>query len=159
MNPFITTSAIFFFGYVIFVIIKVGMLKSISNSYYALNNTLFTIFGILVGSPLLIAPAFLNDGLNEPRSALIAGLGIGMWFIGVTPQTQEDKLTRHLHNTFSGITILIGFAAIWMYYNSFDNFVIFVALSIIILLFRWKTLLLIEIVGALCIYEKLIWLK
>ena len=151
---------IVFFGYLIGIVYKYGILKSISDSYYHLPKNwkpLFTFFCWGIALPAMII------GLEQTGSIFMFLAGAGIGFVGAAA-TFKEKLTYTVHMTGAFVGIISSQAAITFEYNMhWLNYmfvgislplVILTALKINVKYFWW-----IEVVAFICIgialYSKL----
>ena len=110
MNLLLIISIITFITYITYVMVKFGIQKSISDSYYDLdikNKIFFTL--ALWGFALPIGIA------AETTMLFLAAAGI--CFVGATPAFKDDKTehTIHMIGAYSGI--ILGFASMVIDYH------------------------------------------
>ena len=103
-------SQIIFFSYLVFIIAKYGILKSISNSYYMLPrkyNFLFTFFCWGFAIPVII--------IGTPQTGLMFFAGAGIAFVGAAAQIKQLMTYKvHMVGALGGI-LLSQMATIFVY--------------------------------------------
>lgn len=117
-----------FFGYVIYIIAKFGLLPSISESFYRFsdqNNFLFTLFCWGFALPAIVI------GTDLTNNFLMFLAGSGIMFVGAAAAFKE-KLTKPVHEISAYVGVILSQISIaydfHMYYVNF----IFIGLSLII---------------------------
>lgn len=106
-----------FFGYVIYVWKRIGVQKSISDSWYQLpdKKSLFTAFTFGVGLPMW---AYSAIGFNDYAQFVFAISGFFMACIGIASMFKANKMTKYIH--FGSTFLAIGFALWGIYAQSHD---------------------------------------
>lgn len=101
-----------FLGYVAYVWKRIGVQKSISDSWYQLptNKNLFIAFTAGVGLPMW---AYSLCGFNDYSQFVFAISGFFMFCIGIASMFKANKMTKYIH--FGSTFLAIGFA-LWGIY-------------------------------------------
>lgn len=90
--------------YLIFILVKFGVLKSISDSYYHLKNkVLFTLALWGFAFPAIIAG----------NTALMFLAGSGIVFVGVAFDFKEN-FTKIVHYTAAALGVVFGMVSLWL---------------------------------------------
>lgn len=163
MNILALISLSGFIWYGVYILIKIGIPKSFSDSVNRLHKKdqlLFTWFSYNVGIPMEIMAAvgFWSEQTTIWQSLAILLAGVFMCLVGHTPVTPSNRKDFFvLHNIFSGLAILGAFIYIYLRTGDWINVLIFAVLSLIYAIFiRWKTLTFVEFFAVVLIYWKLI---
>jgi len=100
-----------FVVYWLFVVIKFGVLPSISDSYYKENNkALFTLFIWSIAFPVII--------LGVEKTPLMFFAGAFLAFVGAAPAFKEE-LERSVHIIGAAGGIILGFLAMIIGYHQY----------------------------------------
>lgn len=123
-----------FIGYLSFIVIKYGILPSISDSWYKLprnQQPLFTFFCWGFAMPALIIGVELTDNF------LMFLAGSGICFVGAAAAFKE-KLTKSIHYGGAYCGIICSQLSIAFDFHMYYVNIISVGLMLLILLFRKK---------------------
>lgn len=117
-----------FLSYVIYIVIKFGILPSISQSFYELsqkNNFLFTFFCWGFALPAIII------GTDLTNNFLMFLAGSGIMFVGAAAAFKE-KLTKPVHEISAYAGVILSQLSIAYDFNMYYINFIFIGLSLII---------------------------
>lgn len=120
-----------FLSYISYIVIKYGIQKSISDSYYRLPyklKPLFTFFCWGVSLPAMI--------IGSTPLMFLAGSGIA--FVGAASAFDDDKMTFTVHMASAFIGVILSQISIWVDFGMWYLTISFIVLSTIILLLRRK---------------------
>ena len=112
MGALFVLSQFTFFSYVILILTRYGVLKSISNSYFFLPleyKFLFTLFCWGFAIPVII--------IGTPQTPLMFFAGTGIAFVGAAAQIKQ-KLTYRVHMTGALSAILLSQIAMIFVYDA-----------------------------------------
>lgn len=116
MQTLLILQFLFFFSFIFHVFFNVGVLNSISDSYYTIQNKfLFLFFCWTLGF------SFLYSELGENFIFFISGSFIML--TGVLSEFKSNKQTEVLHNISAGIGIISIFIGQMYYYKLFWPFI------------------------------------
>jgi len=109
MNILAIVQAFFFFGYVAYLWIKLGVIKSISESWYALapfkKSQLFNVFAAGVSLPMWMFELYIDNGFAQ---LFFAASAFFMFGLSIASTFKTDKMVSSIHY---GCTLFaIGFA-------------------------------------------------
>jgi hypothetical protein len=121
---------IVFFAYVLFIWIKYGRQKSISESYYALPDKLRPLF-------TLFCWGFAFPAIIIGSSGLMFGAGAGICFVGAACAIRQP-MTRKVHLTAAISGIVFAFLAIIFQYHMWYLAAAYVALAPLIYIWDKK---------------------
>ena len=143
MNPLVLVQATFFIGYIIHVINKVGIQKSISYSWYVIpNKGMFHAFAAGVGFPMLLYSKYIRD---EFTVLLFALAGFFMWFLSVSIVVKQAKYVLIIHYICTFAVIGLTFWGIIRHFNDYSTLITAAIGTIAIALFGKNKLWWIEI--------------
>lgn len=93
-----------FTSYILYIVYKVGILPSISDSWYKLGEV-FTYFCVLLG---------VTQMLHNDFYLFLSG--VSLWLVGVAAAFKNDKVTKILH--YNGAVLAIGFALVYLIHHN-----------------------------------------
>ena len=126
---------IVFTTYILFIIRKFGVLPSISQSFYNLNETrlglLFTLFCWALAIPMIFQ--------SNETTPLFFFSAAGLALVGATPMFNwSGAMTDKLHGIGAGVGIAFGLAALYFEYHMWEPFVGFILATGLILGLKLK---------------------
>jgi len=127
--------AAIFTAYVSFIISKFGVLPSISESFYRLNENrlglLFTLFCWTLAVPMMFQ--------SNETTLFFFFSAVGLGFVGATPMFKwSGAMTDKIHGAGAGIGIACGLAGLYFEYHMWEPFVGFLLVTGAILGFKLK---------------------
>jgi len=133
MNYLALIQIIAFYGYVLYVWNKIGIQKSISESWYTLpidNRNYFVFFAAGSGLPLWAYGMYQYSGLVQMLFVLS---GLFMFCISVASTFKASTLNATIHNACTALAISFAFGAIYLQYHDIRHLVAAVVGSLLLL--------------------------
>lgn len=123
MNYIVLLQILFFYGYVAYVWFRIGVQKSISNSWYTLpdKKELFFVFAAGTGLPMW---AYSICGFNDYSQFLFAISGFFMTCVGIASMFKSSNLVKYIHYGATVVAIAFAFWAIYAQSQDYYAFLI-----------------------------------
>lgn len=127
--------AVIFASYVSWIISKFGVLPSISESFYRLNENrlglLFTLFCWALAIPMIFQ--------SNETTPLFFFSAAGLAFVGATPLFKwSGAMTDKIHGIGAGVGIVCGLAGLYFEYHMWEPFAGFILATGALLLLKVK---------------------
>lgn len=116
-----------FFGYILFIVFKYGVQKSVSQSFYVLPKNINFLFTLFCWG--FVLPAMI---LSENGLMFFAGAGIG--FVGAAAAYKGNKMTNSIHMTGAYAGILLSQLSIFFNFDLLYVNIVFFSLILLIFL-------------------------
>jgi hypothetical protein len=130
MNHIAIGQILVFFTFIVYLVKKVGVLPSISDSYYRLNGSsqYFSWWTSLVGSPMM---AYGVYSYTDVAQLVFALSGFCLFLVGIASNFRESMVDK-FHYTGAVLAIALGFLGVWIQYHTVVPLAIFVVLAILL---------------------------
>jgi hypothetical protein len=127
----ILTLAILFTTFIIYIVRKVGVLESISDSFYELKKQGGLFWFVLTGMAALMV-------LLDPYNPYLLVSAAGLIFTCGSPYFKEQFPDKYVHFAGAVVAILSAFVNLYVTYGLWQPFVIFIIGTGLIAIFKIK---------------------